>query len=154
MRLTIDLSKFLSVQWSLLIDLHTSNQYVIMAVQIESFHSAQNFYLLMFSSNLRSVIIISPLIICFLSMAAYSFKAQTVAEFAQVFYIFITQLCIIIDFVTICWKIENVNQLVQKYEEFIEKSGLPTLVTLSSIIFQSSNDGIDNLDLKISLQDH
>lgn len=63
------------------------------------------------------------MIISFLSDVAYFlFGAQSFTEFAQTFYASITGLCIIIDFVAMCWKIGDVEKLIEKYEEFVQNS--------------------------------
>lgn len=102
---------------------HISSSPIFMAVQIKLFHFVQKFNRLLYSFKLRVAIIISPLIISFLSKAAYFlFKTHTIAQFAQIFYISITELCITIEFVAMCWKMSDVEKFIEKFEEFIQKS--------------------------------
>lgn len=76
-----------------------------------------------YSFNLRSVFVLLSLISLFTSSAAYLvFKAEAIAEYAQCFYLCITPLAIFINFVAICLKMRNILQLIEKCEEFIQKS--------------------------------
>lgn len=110
-----------------------------MAVEIKLFRSVQKFNQMAgihptqpnqkYSFAFISVAILLSLILSFISKTAYFFlRAQTIAEHAQIFYLCATEIVMMINFVTMCLKMRNVLQLIEKDEEFIQKSQFSKLV--------------------------
>lgn len=76
-----------------------------------------------YSYNFRGVVILSSYTLTFISTGSYLlFKAQTIPEYAQSLYLSITCLYIIMDFIAIQLKIRDMLQLIEKMEEFIQRS--------------------------------
>lgn len=117
-----------------------------MAERIKLFHSVQKFNQTLgihpsrpdqrYSFNFSSAIVLLLIVLTFISSVAYFlYKAKTIEEHVQTFYISLTALCITIDFLTMCWKMTNILQLIEKYEEFIKKSKF-TVIRHSQIYIQ------------------
>lgn len=84
-----------------------------------------------YSFDLRSAVILLSLILPCISSAIYFlFKTQTIAERAQMFYLSLTEICMIVNFVTMCLEMRNILQLIGKYEEFIQKRKCSRLTIL------------------------
>lgn len=103
-----------------------------MAIPIQLFQSLRKFIRMLgihpsqpnqrYSFSLKSVAIFMTLILLFASSTAYFlFKAETIPEYAQCFYMSATALCITINFLTLCLEMRNILKLIEKYEEFIQK---------------------------------
>lgn len=116
---------------------HTQYHFAIMVVEakfkIKLFQSVQKFNQMTgiypsqpnqnYSFNWRSVAILLLFTLTFISSIAFIvIEAESIPEYAQSFYICITELCIAMDFIAMCCKMRNVLQLIETYEEFIEKS--------------------------------
>lgn len=106
-----------------------------MTTQIKLFQSAQKYIRRLgiypsqpnqsYSFNLKNAFSLSLLILMFIFRIAYFlYEAQTIAEHAQIFYLSVTEMALIVDFVTMCWKIGDILQLIEKFEQFIQKSKL------------------------------
>lgn len=126
-----------------LYDCNTQNikQFSNMAKQIKLFQSFQKFHQMLgvrlcesnqsYSFNYRSVVILLQIIFNLTSSTAYSlFKAKTIEERVQSVYVSITELSVMITFSTMCRKMTNILQLIQKFEEFIQKSKFTIIGTL------------------------
>lgn len=75
------------------------------------------------SFNLRSAFELLTLMLLFTSSAAqFLFKASAIVEYAQSFYISTTALCVTVNFVSISIEMRDILLLIEKYEEFIQKS--------------------------------
>lgn len=116
----------------------------IMAVEIKLFRSVQKFNQMTgihptqpnqkYSFTYISAAILLSLILPFISRTAYFFfRAQTIAEHAQIFYLSLTEIVIIINFVIMCSEMRNVLQLIEKCEEFIQKSWFSKLFSHGTV---------------------
>lgn len=78
--------------------------------------------------NLKRDVILLPVILLVISSASYLvFKAETIAEYAQSFYICVTALCNVIHCITVCWKTEKILQFIETTEKFTQKSTITDL---------------------------
>lgn len=73
--------------------------------------------------NTRNVIFLFCYAQMFLSVLAFFiFKADTMLEYGNSFFMFETQFYIAMDFLVLMWRITNILELIEEFEEFIEKS--------------------------------
>lgn len=56
------------------------------------------------------------------STAFFLFEAQTADDYGISFYVSLTTLCVVINFVTVVWKKDRILTLIECYEIFIGKS--------------------------------
>lgn len=112
---------------------HTSNQFNIMVVQTKLFQSFKRYNRVLgihptqsnqsYSFNLKSAIILSLYTSVFISTGSYLlFKAQTIPEFAQSFCLSVTCFFIFMDFMAMSLGNRDILLLIEKMEEFIQKS--------------------------------
>lgn len=115
---------------------------VIMAGSIKLFQSVQKFNKTMgldilhqrqFSKNhlqfnlsaklIKSLFFILSTMQLFISSTAFFLiKAQTSADYGISFYVSLTTFCVLINFVTVAWRMDNILTLINRYEKFIGKS--------------------------------
>lgn len=79
------------------------------------------------------IYIVLPLGASISAMAYFLFKAHSIVEHADSFYVFSTGLANAIITTISIWKISNIFQLIEKFEEFIEKSELLILSSLDKM---------------------
>lgn len=78
-----------------------------------------------YSFNSTSIAVAFAMIGMFITAAAFFlFEAETIEESLKTFYVALTQLIFLICFVENIWKMETILKIIQKNEEFIEKSEL------------------------------
>ena len=71
----------------------------------------------------KSLFLFSFTVQLFISSSAYLlFEARTADELGISFYISITILSVMINTVSVAWRIDEIFVLIGKYEEFVEKS--------------------------------
>lgn len=76
-----------------------------------------------FSFDHRSICILLTLLVDFLSTATFFFfKAETYQEYSDSFYVSSSAFNFIVCFAINFWKMSNILKLIEKYEEFYQKS--------------------------------
>lgn len=73
--------------------------------------------------NSKNLFFFLSTLIGFLSIAAYFlFKAHSVEAYVNSFHTLVTNLIFLLYFSEIFWQMPNTTQLIQQFEDFIEKS--------------------------------
>lgn len=87
-------------------------------------HTPKNLFQFITAAQLtRFLFFIIPITQLFISSTAFFLvKAQTPDEYGTSFYVSLTTLCVIINFLIIAWRMVEILDLIIGYEKFIEKS--------------------------------
>lgn len=104
-----------------------------MAIEIKLFNSVQKYNQIAgihlsqpnqrYSFDFKSAAILLFYFLTFISATAYFiFKAKTITEYVQCFYVSLSMLCISIAFTSMCWKMRDILYLIEEFKEFIQKS--------------------------------
>lgn len=121
---------------------------VAMSCVVKLFNTQQNFYKtlgfdIFLSQSCHSKCLASAKILFFLisstqlfisTTAYFLFQAQTADEYEISFYISITIFITVINISTIAWKIRKFLTIIERYEDFIDKSQF-SICLLNSTIF-------------------
>lgn len=72
---------------------------------------------------IRNLFFIASITQLFISSTAFFlFEAQTADDYGISFYVLLTTLCVVINFVTVAWRTDKISMLIECYEKFIGKS--------------------------------